>query len=287
MKAMKTIGTVLVLPVTVWVAVGCSDGGSGRTPTDPALDPRNAQASFDRDRDDDGDNDGSGSKFRLFGNARMTQDPENGSNVVLEVVSSADFAAAGAARKLRVKIWQLDHQLNFHRAFVAPHSCGGGSPRIQLNIDADGDGDFEQGLDEDGNRSPDFAAHGHVRPPYTGCETGVPTPAPEKGASLSTLFWRFEDLTDEMLRWEITPGGAVEGIPVFPFVTWDILEEAVSRLFPKHRAIEGRLVEDFIITPPGVAYYDLITIFNSTLATKGQVTARKRDHDHDEDDRDR
>jgi hypothetical protein len=271
MKAMQAIGTVSVLTVTVLVALGCND--RSQTPTEPAM---NAQASLDRDTDGRG-NDGSGSAFRLFGNARMTRDPENPSNVVLEVRSTPQFTASGASRRLRVKLWQLDHQLNFHRAFVAPHSCGGGSPRIQLLVDADGDGKFNQAP-----RGRDFVAHGHVRPPTEACETGTPTPS-SGGPSPSTLVWRFEDLTDELPRWEVTPGGAVAGIPVFPFTPWDAFETAVSGAFPNHRILDGRLVEDFSTKPPGLAYYDLITIFDLTLGTRGQVSANRNDRDSDTD----
>jgi hypothetical protein len=279
MKAMRMVGTVAVLSVTAGLVLACND--RGRTPTDPALDTRNGQASFDRDSDDGGGgggNDGSGSAFKLFGNAQMVRDPENPSNVVLRLVTvgAPAFTAAGAERRLRVKLWQLDHQLNFHRAFVAPNTCDGGSPRIQLLIDANGDGKFNQAP-----RGPDFVAHGHVRPPTTGCETSAPTTS-GGGPSLSTLLWRFEDLTDELPRWEITPGGVVQGIPVFPFTTWDTFEQVVSAAFPNHRVIRGLLVEDFNLTA-GVAYYDLITIFDLTLGTRGQVSANRNDDDKDSD----
>jgi hypothetical protein len=274
MQAMRTIGTVLVVPVTVWVAVAC-DVRDSRTPTEPALDARGAQASLSHGGGN-GD-DGSGSSFRLFGNARMTRDPENRSNVVLELSSNPQSTASGASRRLRVKLWQLDHQLNFHRAFVAPHTCGGGSPRIQLLIDADGDGRFNQAP-----KGRDFVAHGHVRPPTTGCETSVPTGSANR-PSVSTLVWRFEDLTDEQPRWEITPGGAVQGLPVFPFATWDVLEETISGLFPNHRVLRGIFLEDFNPTP-GLAYYDLITIFDLTLGTRGDVTPERRDDDDSDSD---
>jgi hypothetical protein len=281
MRQMQMVGTVLMLPATVWV-MGCSDGQLGRTPTDPALEAGSARASFSHDGDDGDRNDGSGSKFRLFGNARMTRDPENRKNVVLEVFNptQADVASTGhgAFRRLRVKIWQLDHQLSFRRAFVAPHSCGGGSPRIQLLVDADGDGRVRFGVG-----SPDFVAHGHVAPSTEVCDASAPTES--DGPSLSTLLWRFEDLTDALGRWEVTPGGAVANIPVFPFTPWDAFEAAVSAAFPNHRIVEGRLVDDFNNKPAGITYFDLVTIFDLTLGTEGQVRAERRD-DRDEDDRD-
>jgi hypothetical protein len=270
MKRMRTT-VVPVVSATVWLLLGCNDQQDGRMPTDPALDARDVQASFSRDGDDD--NDGGGSKFRLFGSARMTEDPENPDNVVLEIVTpiSGDVNSTGngAIRELKhVKIWELDHMLTFHRAFVAPHSCATGSPRVILLIDSDGDGDR------------DFTANGHVRPPYTGCETSNPTPS-SGGASPSTLLWRFEDVTDEQQRWEITPGGRVPGIPTFPFVTWDALETAVSNAFPDHRVLAGGIVEDFNTSPPGKTLYDLVTIYDLTLGTRGQEHAKRRGRDDD------
>ena len=178
---------------------------------------------------------GEGNQYRLIGSAQVTRDPENPTNIVLQVVSTAASAPSGIQRDLRrVQLWQLDHQLNFHRAFVAPHTCGGGSPRIQLLIDADGDNRFEQVGVVPGGR--DFVAHGHVRPPHTGCETSAPTANPG-GPAPSTLLWRFEDLTDELNRWEITPGSVMTqlGLPAFPYAMWDTFEQVVSAAFPNHQ----------------------------------------------------
>ena len=52
MKAMQTIGTVSLLSATVLIALACND--RSRAPTEPGLDARNAEASFDRDNDSDG-----------------------------------------------------------------------------------------------------------------------------------------------------------------------------------------------------------------------------------------
>jgi hypothetical protein len=149
---------------------------------------------------------------------------------------------------------------------VAPHSCGGGSPRIILLIDADGDGDR------------DFSANGHVRPgplnSFASCETSTPT-ANEGGPFTSTLLWRFEDVTDEQTRWEIT-GGTVPGFPAFPGATWDQLEALVHAAFPNHRVLQGRMLEDFNNTGPGVSYYDLVTIFDLTLGTEGDWQPERR-----------
>lgn len=279
MNARRRLGSVLVFPMLAWLGAGCGDGAgtSRRSPTGPGMDA-SAQGAL-ASRSDDGDFDGGNGPFRLFGNARMVRDPENPSNVVMQLVSNAQFTASGASRDLGVKIWQLDHMVSFHRAFVAPHTCGGGSPRVSLLVDANGDGRFQQAP-----AGPDFVAHGHVRPPFAACETSAPTPA--SGPSPSTLLWRFEDLTDEQVRWEITPSNAIPGVVIGPIggagaVNWDGLEAAISTALPNHRVLRGQLLEDFSPTP-GLAYYDLITIYDATLGTKGQVQAGRRERDGDD-----
>jgi hypothetical protein len=215
-----------------------------------------------------------GNRFKLFGAAALVKDPENPTNVVLRIVNDGG-TPAGAFRDLsHVRLWQLDHQLNFKWAFVAPHSCGGGSPRIILLVDANGDGKFEQFPN-----GPDFAAAGHIRPPvFAGCESSAPTPS--AGPSPSTLLWRFEDLTDEQVRWEVLPANAVNP-PIGPIggasaLNWDALEAAISAAFPDHQVLRGIFLEDFNPTP-GTAYYDLITIFDLTLGTEGQASPEKGD----------
>jgi hypothetical protein len=54
------------------------------------------------------------------------------------------------------------------------------------------------------------------------------------------------------------------------FVNWDVLEAAIAAAFPNHRIVRGMLLEDFNNTPAGLAYYDLITIFDLTLGTRGK-----------------
>jgi hypothetical protein len=270
---MKARQLTLALFLPTALTIGCSDSAGDRVPTE------SSGASFDEGRSDR--NEGSGSRFRAIGtgSARMTRDREIRSNVVLNLeIDAGEFA--GVVRDLRrVKLWQLDHQLNFSRAFVAPHTCGGGSPRVQLRIDANGDGKFEQAGVVPGGV--DFVAHGHPAP-FAGCPTAVPTGDPD-GPSISTLLWQFENLTDENPRWEITPGtvGTPIGIPVFPFTRWDDFERIVSAAFPNHRVLQGSLVED---ASPGTTYYDLITILDLTLGTLGQTEFDRRGHDDDDND---
>lgn len=263
MKVTNALGALVAVPAIILAAAGCSDRTPDRTPTGLSSVGVPAEVAADRSFE----NEGSGSNFKIFGDADLTRDPENPSNVVLRVVNDGG-TPAGAYRKLHnVQLWQLDHQLNFKYAFVGPHTCAGGSPRIILLIDADGNRKFETAPE-----GPDFALNGQVHPPFAGCETSVITPS-NGGASLSTLLWRFEDLTDELTRWEITPGGAtstIPGFPPYPGPNWDVAEQVVSAAFPNHRVLEAIFLEDYNPTP-GTAYYDLITAYDLTLGTRGQV----------------
>lgn len=271
MKVINALGTFLIVPAIIFTAGACSDKAGDRTPTGVSTLGVPVGVAADQSFE----NEGSGSNFKIFGDARLTHDPENPTNVVLQVNSDAQFNAAGASRRLHnVQLWQLDHQLNFKYAFVASHSCGGGSPRLILLIDADGNREFEQFPN-----GPDFALNGHANPPSTtGCPTSVPT-ANNGGPSPSTLLWRFEDLTDELPRWEVTPGNAVPGFPGFPGPNWDALEQLISTVFPNHRVLQAIFLEDFNNTPPGTAYYDLITVLDLTLGTRGQVGPERGDRD--------
>jgi hypothetical protein len=216
---------------------------------------------------------GLGHKYELLFAMQDDQDPENPTNDTISNVTTQDVPAGiGIAfRNLppSIKITALENQLGF-KYFFEGRSCGGGSPRNTLLVDADGDGDFDQ--DGPGGIGPgdppdsfDFAAHGHVNPPATtGCPSGE---------------WRYEDLTDAGLRWEITPCSvATTPTPTpilpptftcpFPFNTWDTLEAAVTAAFMNHKVLAGFLVDDscsFFLASCGEAHYDLLTIENRTL----------------------
>jgi hypothetical protein len=198
---------------------------------------------------------GLGHKFELLGVMVRDTDPENpvgnpggsGGGVGGNEAISATMTPTSVALAFRnlppgIKIPALDNQLGLKYFFVEPRTCGGGSPRITLLVDSDGDGDT------------DFAAHGHVNPPvYTACIQDK---------------WVYEDLADDMPRWEVTPGGAVPGIPVFPLSSWEALEAAITAAFPTHKILAGFLVDDscsFFAAACGKAYYDLVTIENRTL----------------------
>lgn len=185
--------------------------------------------------------------FLLFGTAEDDLDPENAANEVLSIVNPTDFTFGLAFRDLRVKIDTLDNQLQF-KYFYPSRTCGGGAPRISLRIDSDGDG------------RPNFTAHGHVNPGgnFTDCPMGE---------------WRFEDLTDDQERWEVTPGGALGAGVCAPIggatdCTWSQLETAVATTFPNHQVLWGILVEDsgsFFGAAAGLGFYDNVTIGNGTI----------------------
>lgn len=223
---------------------------------------------------------GLGHKFELIGAMVDDDDPENPTNdTVSATMTTTNFALAYRNLPPGIKIGALDNQLHLKYFFESPRNCGGGSPRLTLLVDADGDRDFDQ--DGPGGVGPgdppdsfDFAAHGHVNPPfYAACVQDE---------------WRLEDMTDPALRWEITPCSvATTPVPTpilpatftcpFPFNTWDTLETAVSTTFADHRVFAGFLVDDscsFHAPACGKAHYDIVTIENRTLE-QDQDTVKK------------
>jgi hypothetical protein len=224
--------------------------------------------------------------FRLSGNAERAQDPENPANDVIKINTAAPPAFGAVSRTLNVKINTLDNQLEFKSYFQA-RSCGGGSPRIQLEVDLDGDGKA------DGN------AFGHwPPPPFAGCPPNV---------------WMYQDLTDLLPRWDLSQLAA-RGLPIpsctppqndplglcpFPthsgYVPWEVFETVLTVVFPNHKVCNGALVDDSGWFPPaaGVAYYDLISIGNATYNDHSDIAGRgfaqgcrTRNGDGDDDDDD-
>ena len=226
--------------------------------------------------------------FLLGGTAQHAQDPENATNDVIRISTLDPPLFGTVGRALGVKIATLDNQLEWKQYLVAPKTCVGGSPRMQLAIDLNGDGV------SDGNAMGNFGPG----PFGTGCVSNV---------------WQYQDLTDAAPRWDVTQLTGVGEIPtplpgnVNPFlVPWDLLETLVSG-FPLHRVCTGQLTDDTFGIPgmSGIAYYDLISIGNATWNdhddTLGRGFARgcagfkddddngvdgddDRDRDHDEDD---
>ena len=178
-----------------------------------------------------------GFKFELFFSMVDAPDPLNPTNQVISVDTTGG-AIGVALRKLNpgVKIATLTNQLQL-KYFFPVRSCGGGSPRFQLAIDTDGDGN------SNGNA---FGYVGHAGF-GGGCLTGV---------------WDFVDMTDNVpSRWDLTQFG-------LGLHTWQTAVAAVTTAFPNHRVLRGSLVDDssgFSADATGQAFYDLVTIGHRTL----------------------
>lgn len=191
---------------------------------------------------------GLGHKFKLFGVFMDDQDPQNPTNDVVSAFTTTAFPAGtgGAIRNLPpgIKITALDHQINL-KYFFPTRTCQNGGPRIQLAIDGDGDGKFNQFAG-----GPDQNAFGYVghAPFGAGCITGE---------------WDIMDMTDNIGRWDLSQlGGGMT-------MTWDLAETFVTTTFPNHKVLSGSLVDDGCAgggaLACGQAYFDLVTIENRTL----------------------
>src|SRR5688572_32043757 len=110
-------------------------------------------------------------------------DPENPTNDTISIDTTGGVVGL-AFRNLPpgIKITALDNHLDL-KYFFESRSCAAGSPRVTLLIDSDGDGDFN------------FAAHGHVNPPAF--------------AACLAEMWIYENLTDNLKRWETTPASVL------------------------------------------------------------------------------
>ena len=199
-----------------------------------------------------------GGKFKLIGSAKDDLDPLNSFNEVIstnpqllpptqQTPDCAPFCNTfGEAYKKfgdNVKIGMLTDMLGVKYYFPA-RTCGGGSPRIQLGIDTNGDGKF------DGN------AFGYVG--HTGFGTGCVTGA-----------WDHDNLTDNVPnRWDLTQFG-------LGYHNWPDAVAALTAAFPNHRVLNGILVDDsgWLPAAQGCAYYDLVTVDARTLETHDDTNA--------------
>ena len=223
------------------------------------------------------------SAFRLGGTAQVSSDPENPANDVIKISTvvalgqciAPDFAncpAGTVSRKINAKIHRLDNMIEFKAYFVAPKTCIGGSPRIQLAIDLDGDGE------SNGN------AHGNFGP------------LPFGAGCAAAGVWDYQDLTDLAPRWDVTQLQGVGELPatlpggVNPFlVPWDLLETLVGA-FPNHLVCTAALVDDTFnaVGMNGIAYYDLISLGVGTWNDRSEsgrgfaMGCGRVDHDDDD-----
>jgi len=183
---------------------------------------------------------GLGHKFELYYAMNDDHDPQNITNDVISVVTTTAYPAGiGVAFRDTppgFRISAVTNQLQLKYYFPA-RSCGGGSPRIQIAIDTDGDGV------SNGNA---FGYVGHTGF-GGGCLTGV---------------WDFVDMTDAVpARWDLTQFG-------LGYHNWQSAVAAITTTFPNHKVLSGSLVDDscsFSGPSCGQAYYDLFTFENRTL----------------------
>ena len=242
--------------------------------------------------------DTTGGGFLLGGTAQHAQDPENPANDVISINTAPapgdcvaptylNCPSGTVSRKLNVKITSLDNMLEF-KSYFKNRSCGGGSPRIQLAIDLDGDGV------SDGN------AFGYTPPPFAGCPMDR---------------WQYDDLTDELPRWDISQLVA-GGFPSLPticlnplfsgnpaicpltthsgYISWQAFEAVLATLFPLHKVCTAALVDDsgWMLGAAGIAYYDVISMGRRTWTDRGDTAGRGFAQgcgalsDHDDDDHD-
>lgn len=200
-----------------------------------------------------------GGGYRLFGTGKKDSDPEAGSTPYNEVISfdTTDPAAiAGVFRKFGdgVKVDRLDNQVEL-KYFFSNRTCGGGSPRVQLGISGDGDGNFQQFPG-----GPDQNAFGYLgdMPFGGGCVSGL---------------WVREDMTNNVPKWDLsqwTPFGAGAFCTAGNAMTctWTQMETFFNTVFPNHRVLNANLVDDsasFFPAGRGCVYFDLYNTGARTL----------------------
>lgn len=191
-----------------------------------------------------------GGKFKLFGSMRRDRDPFNPFNEVIsdnpqllpvdqQTPDCAPYCNTfgGAYKKFgdHVQVAMLTDMLGVKYYFPS-RTCYGGSPRISLAIDIDGD------KTSDGNAW-GYVGHGGFG---TGCVTGA---------------WDYVDLTDSTLnRWDLTQLGLL-------YHNWPSAVAAINAAYPDHRVLSATLVDDSGWATPaaGCAYYDLVTTGARTL----------------------
>jgi hypothetical protein len=200
--------------------------------------------------------------FLLGGTAQVAQDPENPANQVVVIRTDVDPFFGTVSRAVNAKIQDLDNMVEFKAWFQNPKSCTGGSPRIQLAIDTDGDGK------SNGNA---FGYYG-APPNFRNCPMGT---------------WMYEDFTG-------AGDIAITGAPLFPStggttpneeLEWDLTQfgggfyntwsqvEAFFGAIPNHVVCSVALVDDTFNIPnmTGTAYYDLFSAGRGTFRDSRDV----------------
>lgn len=291
LQTLDTTATVVLLSAIAGLGAACE---RAQTPAEAAR----PQGSFNFWDDDGGDNGGGG--FLLGGTAQLAQDPENPANDVIVIRTDIAPFFGTVSRAANVKVDRLDNMLEFKAWFqigLSPKTCIGGSPRLQLAIDLDGDGVsngnvfLDTGINGSGSGCPpetwlyeDLTGGDGVTGLGGSPSTGFVTPNEERECAASQLGG---------------PGVPGAGVP------WSQCE-AYFALFPNHLVCTVALVDDTFGIPgmSGTAYYDLFSAGRDTWTDRSDIAGRgfatgcgrpdhgdddvdddhDRDHDRDDDD---
>jgi hypothetical protein len=286
MQTIRRAAAVLIYPAIMCLAVSCDrDGKPLPTASPPAGGPRadvigqtapswvgnllNENTSLAADPTSTQEElPGFGPKFELFFAMVKAQDPRNMVNDVVSVTTTTAFPAGIglAVRNLLpgTKIDALTDQLNLKYLFpTSSRTCSGGSPRIQLAIDGDGDGTFAQVTG-----GPDQNAFGYVGHAAfgVGCITGSWDLIDMANVMDPTMRW---DLSQFVQPVTLPPGVTPHAPPACDMTcTWQEVVTYIHATFPNHQVLSGSLVDDSCSFDPlacGLADYDLITVANRTL----------------------
>lgn len=172
-------------------------------------------------------------------------DPARAGNAVIQIDNTGDYGVIQRHVALD-GLASLDDHLTLSYRFEGAKTCDGGTPRVNLAVDADGNG-----FNEDNPVAPDGWAYGRLAPDGT-CLSGQ---------------WQTVDMTDTVGRWSLGAfgGGA--------FATWAEMVALLDADHPGYRVVEIELVEDGPITgsAAGVTYYDDLTFGDRTLSDHGDV----------------
>src|SRR6266581_5994221 len=194
-----------------------------------------------------------GGLYRQFGTAKNGVDPQNQFTEVMKFDTTDPNAITGAIRILgdHVQVRMLANQIELKYYFTAPKKCGGGSPRIQLGISGDGDGNFKQF-----SGGPDQNAFGYLSD-SDGFQTGC--------ATIPNNMWIHEDMTNSAPKWGLDQWVASGKVPVCALgylnCTWEEVVTYFQSEWPNHRVLNAVLVDDsgsFVPADRGCAYYDLV-----------------------------
>jgi hypothetical protein len=182
--------------------------------------------------------DGDSCTFTLSGAAREAQDPQNPDNDVISInTTGGAVGTVSLDLPADVQAGELTNELSLSYLFIG-RECAGGSPRLQLAVDTDGDGDF------------DANAFGYVgsQPFGSGCATGA---------------WTNQNMTDAVARWDLSQLGGSQAM------TWaQVLEFFNLPQFADYQILSVSLVDDSASFAPGAAgqaYYDQLVFGDCTL----------------------